>query len=332
MEKIIHTPTNSKLKKDLLVLNYLQKNGPKSRVDLSTQLNLTKAAITAITNDMIKTGVLLEKGEQVKQKATHSRGRRKILLDINENYKLVFGVVIEKENMFFGLTNLKGQVLDKRKMCFKGKNYHELLELIVLNIGTIMKNNCITNENVLALGVCLSNNCGELIEGVKSKDKIMRLRKDLAHAMPIKIITNTTIASSLVAQRIFAGENSNSVLLLRYGDEAESGIMIDGKIYSGFTGNAGGFLGILGDNIGENEQLASAIITCNTVLDTQKIYCFGNQFEDEANFVNIQEIIVKYGYKKLLLQHAIVTNDTAFLAPCAEAIDCYFYVNHLIKY
>ncbi len=334
MQKPLHIPTSSKLKKDLLVLNYLQKNGPKSRIDLSSELKLTKAAITEITNDMIKTGVLVEKGEQIVKSATHSRGRRKTLLDINENYKLVFGVVIEKEDIFVGLTNIKGQILDKRKKSFKGKSYRELLELIVLNINTIMKNNCITNDNVLALGVCLSKNCGEVIEGIKNKDKLTRLKKDLAHAMPIKIAINTTVVGSLVAQRLFAGENSSSVLLLRFGNVAESGVMIEGKIYKGFTGNAGGFSDILNEKIGDSEdiqmnreKIAATIITCNTVLDIEKIYCFGNLFEDDDNLNNIQEIILKYGYKKLLLKKAIVTNDTVFLAACAEAIDCYFFVN-----
>lgn len=331
MDKLLHPPINLKVKKDLLLLDYLQKNGPKSRVDLSAQLNLTKAAITAITNEMIQNGVLVEKGEQTASHSTHARGRRKILLDINENYKLVFGIVVEKEDIFVGLTNLKGQVLDKRKKNFKDKTYRELLELIVLTITTIMKNNCITYESILGLGVCISTGCGDFIEGAKTSDKSLRLKKDLVHAMPMKITTGNTIGGCLIAQRLFKGEQSKSVLMLRYGSIAESGIMIDSTVYRGFTGNAGGLMSLLGDDIVDpsecDTKLAQAIVTCYRILDPEKIYCFGEYFQNEEQLQIIQEKINKLGYKKLWLEQAMVTSETIFLAPCSYVINCYFYFN-----
>ncbi|MEG0692107.1 MAG: winged helix-turn-helix transcriptional regulator [Oscillospiraceae bacterium] len=334
MEKLLHTTEKSKSKKVLMLLNYLQKNGPQSRIDLSKKLNLTKAVITSLTNEMITSGVVLEKGELVEATGTHSRGRRKTLLDINENYKLVFGVVIEKETVFVGLTNLKGQVLDKRKKNFHDISYRELLELIVLNISTIMKNNCITNENILGLGVCVSRGGGDLIEGAKKMDKITRLKKDLTHALPIKIATNATIAGGLVAQRIFTQERSKSVLLLRLGEVAESGVMIDGVVYRGFTGNAGGFWGILDEVIKDSknsqeyfEQVTTSILTCHTVLDTEKIFCFGAQFENSGFMNCIQELLIKRGCKNVQLERPLLTDDTVFLSPCAQAIESFFYMN-----
>lgn len=324
----------SEQKKILALLNYLQKNGPQSRIDLSKKLSLTKAMITNLINEMIKTGILVEKGEKIESNGSHSRGRRRILLDINENYKLVFGIVVEKDVIHVGLTNLKGQVLDKSKKHFKDISYRELLELIVLNISLIMKNNCITNDNVLGIGVCISVGGGELIEGAKKTDKITRIKKDLAHALPIKIATNTTIGGGLMAQRIFSEENSKSVLLLRLGENAESSVMINGEIYRGFNAKAGGFLSILDSFKGESaadedyiKQVARAIVLCNNVLDVERIYCFGTRFEDLQFLEAVQAEIIQQGHKDLELTPSLITEDSVFLSPCAQAVDSFYYSN-----
>lgn len=337
MDKILRASSNSKIKKQLRILNYLQKNGAKSRVELSNKLKLTKATVTQITNDMIKAKVLLEKGEQIEQinqisSTTHPRGRRKILLDINSNYKLVFGVVVEKENIIVGLTNLNGQVLDKKKKNYKDKTYRELLELIVLSINTIMKNNCINNDNLLALGLCLSNDVDDLIDGDKLIDKISRLKKDLSYAISMKISANNTMGGALIAQKLFGDKTQKSFLLIRYGDIVENGVMIDEKIYRGNTGNAGGLKKLMDkcecdELTTNNDKIASAIITCNDVLDTEKIYCFGTHFESEIEFLNIEDIILKKGIKNIELDYSVVNCNNLFLAPCAQAINSYFYFN-----
>ena len=316
------------------MLNYLKKHGLQSRIDLSKKLNLTKAIITKLTNELIEKGILIEKGEQISLTGSHSRGRRKTLLDINENYKLVFGIVIEKNELVVGLTNLKGHILDKKKTTMTEITYRELLELIVLNMQLIMKDNCISNEHVLGVGVCMSVGAGWFIDGSKTVDKLTRLKKDLVHAMPIKMITSITMSGSLVAQQLFENEQAKSILLLRLGEVSQSGIMIGGAVYEGFAGTAGGFDEVGSGEVAEldgmmayNQLVADSIIASHKVLDTQKIYCFGGQFESQIFLQSIQDMLGQKGYKKLGLERPLVTDDTIFLAPCAQAIEKFFYLN-----
>lgn len=335
IEKKNVTITNSQVKKEILLLGYLQKNGAKSRVEMAQKLKITKASITAITNDMLGAGILLEKGSRAHDEELRTRGRRKILLDINENFKLVFGVTIDKDYLFVGLTNLKGQPLDKRKSSIKDKAYREVLEQIVELITIIMRNNCITNDNVLALGLCISNESGGIIEGAKLSDKMTRLKKDLGHALPMKIATCSLISGAITAQRLFGDEKSSNVLMLRcnYVEDtffAESAVLTLGKSYLGHTGSAGGFNALLKRQPTDtlpNQRIAEAVISCNIVLDTEKIFCFGKYFEEELNLLAIAEIILAKGYKKLVLQGAFISDETLYLAASAVAIDCYFYVN-----
>ena len=65
------------------VLRILKQNGSTSRIDIANQLELTRAAVTIITTDMIEQGIIYEVGEYKGTGDKALRGRKKILIDIN---------------------------------------------------------------------------------------------------------------------------------------------------------------------------------------------------------------------------------------------------------
>ena len=67
------------------VLKAVREKGPISRVDIAALLQITRAAVTIITNEMIDQHILEEVGEEpAEPNGSTRKGRRKILLDINE--------------------------------------------------------------------------------------------------------------------------------------------------------------------------------------------------------------------------------------------------------
>ena len=79
------------------ILNTIKNKGPISRVDIAMLLELTRAAVTIITNEMIAQGILFEAGEAPNSTDRVQKGRKKILIDINRNYKFAFGACIEND-------------------------------------------------------------------------------------------------------------------------------------------------------------------------------------------------------------------------------------------
>ena len=135
------------------VLKILKTRGPTSRIDIAGTLELTRAAVTIITNEMIEQGIIQEIGEyrHVTEKAP--RGRKKILIDINHHYKFVIGITIEEQNISIGLSTLSGAVLDKRNLETNASTTYEQIEQFVLeSVKEILSDNCLTQENILGIG------------------------------------------------------------------------------------------------------------------------------------------------------------------------------------
>ena len=85
------------------VIRLLRSSGPTSRIDIAREVGITKAAVTIITNEMIQHGILYEKGEQAPKGAKLSRGRKKILLDIDPAHKMDMGLGLDSGILSFGI-------------------------------------------------------------------------------------------------------------------------------------------------------------------------------------------------------------------------------------
>ncbi len=323
-------------KKQAEILWYLLQSGPKPRVELAAHLKITKAAVTVVTTEMLAAGLLAERGESAQD--SRRRGRRTVMLDINENYKLVFGAAIERDTLLIGLTNLRGQVLDRMCLPLEGKSYRGVLELIAENFLGLMRTNCLTPDRVLGVGVALSRLGGERVEGGAFRDKLLKLGRDLSYALTVPVVTGSTIAGALNAQRFFAAGCPENLLLLRCGRETEAAVLLNGRYCPGATGRAGGFaamqeadgcleaLAVPDCRDGDlSRKLAGDIRLCCTVLDPEAVYGFGSWFEAGDSLERVNAFLGE----GLAVIPAAVTERTAFLSGCALAVGRCFYLTEV---
>lgn len=137
------------------ILRVIREQGPISRVDISSILQITRAAVTIITNEMIDQHILEEIGEEPIEPGMEVRkGRRKILLDINETYKFAIGVYIDEKEISIGLTTLNSAALDKKTIAHEGNvSVSEVLDLLDSTISVMLQNSCLSAENMLGIGI-----------------------------------------------------------------------------------------------------------------------------------------------------------------------------------
>lgn len=136
------------------ILRVIKECGPISRVDIASSMKITRAAVTIITNEMITEGVLYEVGEAPVSLDNLQKGRRKILIDINENYKFSLGASISDEMISVGLTNLNGKIMDKTSTKLTSDMTSEdILEYIGCACKNIMQNSCLEPSKIVGLGI-----------------------------------------------------------------------------------------------------------------------------------------------------------------------------------
>ena len=325
----MNTPINRRLdtktKSRIDILNCIRHYKMCSRVDIASCLGIGKSLVTILTNEMIKEGLLVECGESAVH--TQKRARRKVLLKIEENCRLVFGAVIEKDSLIVGLTNLNGDALEKRRM-ERGQTYRETLSQIVTAVEQICKENYIASKRVLGIGVCLSDSAVELVEGAGSAERLTRLKRDLSHALTMPIITSRTVSGMLIAQRLFGEESARHIVLVRCGgDQTEVGIMTNARPYSGSRGMIATQLYTNEPIVEPVHQAAQTAARCADILDPEKILLGGALLSKIEQFHAASDELQQLLGRKLPCEQVVATEDKIFLAGCAIAVERCFYLD-----
>lgn len=154
MEKRGISKLDLKRRNRMQILRVIRESGPISRVDVASALEITRAAVTIITNEMIEEGVLVEIGEAPVNAEKLQKGRRKILIDINVNSRFALGATVDEKEVSVGLTNLNSDVLDKASMVIDERTTSkDIINYIIKTCNEMIENSCLTKDKVLGLGV-----------------------------------------------------------------------------------------------------------------------------------------------------------------------------------
>ena len=206
------------------VLKILKTRGPTSRIDIAGTLELTRAAVTIITNEMIEQGIIQEIGEyrHVTEKAP--RGRKKILIDINHHYKFVIGMSIEENLISIGLSTLSGAVLDKRNLEINTETPYEDIEKFALDsVKEILSDNCLTQDNILGIGIGIFPTMYEKL-GIKVDDQepdYSTLIAKLREYTQLPLVLDNSVKGTAMANIDFQKTkdlNRHNIAFLHYGN------------------------------------------------------------------------------------------------------------------
>jgi predicted NBD/HSP70 family sugar kinase len=206
------------------VLRILKQNGPTSRIDIAAQLELTRAAVTIITNEMIEQGIIAEVGEYKHTTEKAPRGRKKILIDINQNYKFVVGIIIEEKIVGIGLSTLAGEVLDKRNFNINNSvGYEEIISFIETSQGEIMTYNCLQNDRILGVGLAIFPTMYSRL-GISADKKgtdFSNILKDFRKFTKLPIVVDNSVKGTAMANIDFDKDidaDRHNLAFLQFGD------------------------------------------------------------------------------------------------------------------
>jgi glucokinase-like ROK family protein len=212
-----------------------------SRVELARRMNLTRAAVTAIVNDLLSTGIIREAGGL----SVHT-GRPPVVLEIDPARGFVVGVDFGASHLSILIADLGINILeeleipinikDGPKICIDQANHllHDLLKKVGKELSV-----------VLAIGVGVP---GPIVSeaGMVLAPPIMpgwdrfpiRNTLEKMWGCPISL-SNDSELGVLGEWAAGAGRGEQYLAYIKIGTGIGAGLLLDGQIYRGVTGSAG---------------------------------------------------------------------------------------------
>ncbi|WP_343344237.1 ROK family transcriptional regulator [Terrisporobacter petrolearius] len=219
-----------------LILESILNYGPISRADLSKKLNLTKATISAIVQDLIDHSLVVEIGS----KDTHI-GRKPILLCFNQKCAYAISIDLNAEYIAVYLSDLKGEKIysSRYKNNLDSATLLEKLKAIIKHTITL-----VPDSKYGVVGITIG------IHGITFNNEIiftpyynltgLDIASDLSNTFNIPVYIENEANLSVIGEKAFFNDYSNIVNISIH-TGVGLGLIIDNKLYTGYNGFAGEF-------------------------------------------------------------------------------------------
>lgn len=211
-----------------------------SRVELSRQLALTRAAVSAIVNDLITGGLVVE------VEGKYPAGRKPIVLEVNANHGYVAGVDIGATHITILLANYAAHVVGEIECPINiSSGPQEVLNKADELLRTLLKNHGMDMKNLSAVGLGVP---GPVVAGagIVSEPPIMPGWDKFPIHDFVKSLWNVPVSVSNDAElgaigewAYGAGRGERNLAYIKVGRGIGAGLIVEGMIYHGSNGSAG---------------------------------------------------------------------------------------------
>lgn len=219
-----------------LILESILNYGPISRADLSKKLNLTKATISAIVQDLIDHSLVIEIGS----KDTHV-GRKPILLCFNQKCAYAISIDLNAEYIAIYLSDLKGQKIyySRYKNNLDSTTLLDKLKAIIKHALTLVPNSKfgVVGITIGIHGITFNN---EVIFTPYYSLTELDIASTLNKTFNIPVYLENEANLSVIGEKTFFNDYSNIVNISIH-TGVGLGLIIDNKLYTGYNGFAGEF-------------------------------------------------------------------------------------------
>lgn len=225
---------NVKVSNRSAILKLLNDRGAMSRKDIAAELGLTPATVTLICSDLLSQGILCEKGELEEAKRA---GRRKVLIDINYQYRYVLSVRIEVVETSIAISNLKGKECYITKLSTDGTMDPEMfLKKIANESKSLMWEHGIGKEMVLGAGVSVpgtvNRNLGISQHAYRIWKEPVSVGDILKGFLNLPVIVENNVKAFAEAELIYGnGREQENLLLVKWSPGVGSAIIIGNRLY-----------------------------------------------------------------------------------------------------
>lgn len=304
------------------ILNCVNQHGPISRKDISEKLGLTPAAVTLICNEFMDEGALIEIGVLEEKNRV---GRRKVLVDLNKDYKKVIGINVEPEKTICAITNLKGEKIAFCTVETSKQNPQSFLEKLAQVCLDLMKEQGLSSEDFLAAGVSITG-LVDRKKGISTHaygiwEEEVAIKSILGQLLMMPIVVENNVTAFAWAELLYGlGREDDHLLFVKWGPGVGCAIVADKKVYEGRAQKAAE----LGHFIVEKNGKQCSCGRCGCLETKISVSALMEQLEfgeelSSEKFINLLEkedtYVEKFVLGRLDIFAQAVVNSMTILAP-----------------
>jgi len=233
-----------------ILLNAIKLQGAISRADLAHLTGLSPATVTAITGELITSGLVFEK-----ETGDSNGGRPPILLALNPRGGFVVGVKLMENHAVGALTDLNATVLVKDTIDLPDENLNAVIDKLVTLVNHLIRQSDIRMQQLLGVGIGLAG-VVDSAHGILRQSpffgwKNTPLRDLLQTRLRVPIYIDNDVNTLTLGEKWFGnGLPVDNFVVVTIGRGIGMGMVINGEIYRGKSGGAGEFGHIVVDPAG----------------------------------------------------------------------------------
>ncbi len=228
---------------EIRVFRTIFESGPISRAKVARRLNLSRAAVTLITQKLAKQGLLATVG---KGASTERGGRREVLLAISPRAGIILAAQLERDFFRYGLLDSNARRIDQEtQSCALGTPPAQVLDRLIKGLQKMLRSHRVPADRILGMGIGLpgilnyEQGClreAYTLEGWQAFPVQSYLSESLA--VPVQL-ENDVKAVTLGEFQFGSGRLVRDLICLWVEDGIGAGIIVNGQLLRGATSSAG---------------------------------------------------------------------------------------------
>lgn len=219
------------------VLQELQRTGGTSRKQLAETLNLTPAAITHITAELLNEGLLVQGAAVKGEKA----GRREVLLRIREDAGIALGVFINLREATVSASDLSGNVLFSESVVLPPlAPAEETMKDLADKLEALMKTHRVDRKKLIGLGIAVrgiqSSDGRSVVNSFGALDTPdLKLADFYEKRFGVPAYLKNNVRALFAAERFLKREQTGAEFFLRCEYGIGASLAVNGQIWHGET-------------------------------------------------------------------------------------------------
>lgn len=232
------------------IFKAIRKQGSISRIELTEITGCSAGTVSNHVRTLIKKGFVIET-----KKGISSGGRKPIQLMINPNKAYIFSIEIEVNQIKIVMFDLEIKVITKSIIPITYKDdYKKTLEQVFFEMDKMREEKNLKLDNLLGIGVA--------VPGLIDKEKgilefapnlgwknvyILKIFKDKFN---LPVILDNEAKAAAIGEREFIYPKMDNMVFISINEGIGCGVILNGELYRGASGNAGEFGHIIIDTNG----------------------------------------------------------------------------------